>query len=75
MLNLNKRTKIKPKPKPTLIFTNCSHMCTSVLRYRAGNCFDNCHLITDNHHSSDHTQMMSTGGRGNAFSPLRTSVV
>jgi len=27
MLNLNKCTKTKTKPKPTLIFKNCSYMC------------------------------------------------
>jgi len=27
MLSLNKRTETKPKPKPTLIFKNCSYTC------------------------------------------------
>ena len=27
MLNVNKRTKTKPKRKPTLIFKNSSHVC------------------------------------------------
>jgi len=27
MLNLNKRTITKYKPKPTYIFKNCSHVC------------------------------------------------
>jgi len=27
MLNPDKCTKIKPKPKPTLIFKNCSRVC------------------------------------------------
>jgi len=27
MLNLNKHKQTKPKPEPTLIFKNCSHLC------------------------------------------------
>ena len=27
MLNLNKRTKTQPKPKPTANFKNCSYVC------------------------------------------------
>ena len=30
MLNLNKRTKTKPKLKPTLIFKNCSCVCVQL---------------------------------------------
>ena len=33
MLNLNKCIKTKPKPKPTLIFKNCSYVCVSLCTY------------------------------------------
>ena len=57
MLNLNKCTKNKPKPKPTLIFKNCSSVWVceyhcAQLSYTAQNSSDPSHP-PDNHHSSD----------------------
>jgi len=33
MLNINKGTKTKLKPKPAHIFTNCSYVCIHVTVY------------------------------------------
>jgi len=56
MLNLNKHTETKPKP--TVIFKNCSYvcvsLCTTVIHNTAQNSSDNFPSYPpDNHHSSD----------------------
>jgi len=56
MLNLNKHTKTKPQPKPTVIFKNCSRvlLCTTVVHNTAQNSSDNFPSYPQgNHHSSD----------------------
>jgi len=68
MLNLNKCTKTKPKPKPTHIFKNCSYVCVSaslcatVLHNTTQNSSDSFPSYPpDNHHSSD--DVYCRGGR------------
>ena len=62
MLNLNERTQTKPKP--TLIFKNCTSayvsLCTTVVYNTAQNSSDNFPLIL---RTIITAQMMSTGGR------------
>ena len=55
MLNLNKCTKTKSKPKPTLIFKCvCVSLCTTVAHNAAQNSSDNVPSYRpDNHHSWD----------------------
>jgi len=58
MINRNKCTKSKPKPKAKLIFKNCSHvcvsLCTTVVHNTAQNSSDNLPFYyPDKHHSSD----------------------
>ena len=73
MLNLNKCTK--PKPKPTLIFKNCSctFMCislhTTVIYNTAQNSADNFPFILQ---TIIMAETMSTGGRGGAVVTLVT---
>ena len=63
-LNLNKCTKTKP----TLLFKNCSYVCTTVVHNTAQNSSDNFpSYAPDNHHSSDDVYWM--GGCSYGSSP------
>jgi len=71
MLNLNKRAKTKPKP--TLIFKNCSYvcisLCTTVVHNTAQNSSDNFPLILQ---TITIAQITSTGDdRAKRFIKLR----
>ena len=62
ILNLNKCTRTKPKPKPTVIFKNCSYVCAyhcAQLSYTTQNRTDNFPLILQ---TIIIAQMMSTVG-------------
>jgi len=68
MLNLKKYTKTKPKPKPTVIFKNCSYvcvcvsLCTTVVHNTALNSSDNLPSYPpDNHHCSDDVYWRGAG--------------
>jgi len=66
MLNLNKYTKTKAKPKPTLIFKNCSYvrvaLYTTVVHNTIQNSSDNFPSYPPgNHHSSDYVYWMGGG--------------
>jgi len=63
MLNLNKGTKAKPKPKPTLIFKNCS------CEQHRQNSSDNFPLILQ---TIIIAQMMSTGGKKRVPYPMKS---
>jgi len=72
MIDLNKRTKAKPKPKPTLIFKNCScvwiSLCKTVVHNTEQNSSDNFPLILQ---AITIAQTMSTGGEAILLVPCQ----
>ena len=73
MLNLKKCTKTKPKPKPTLVFKNCSRVCTTVIHITAQNRSDNSlSYPPNNHHSSENVSWR--GGGTTALNNVNQSV-
>jgi len=74
MLHLNKRTKTKPKHKPTLIFKNCSYVCACRCSQLSYTIQHRTVLIIFPliFHTIIIAQMMSTGGEGKGTRHLCT---